>query len=77
MTAFELGVELLDARDGFVDELERGRLARADELGLRGCIDKRFRHVVLPLRLLVGLTRTPAGAGRPTVLPVRVGPPRG
>ena len=41
----QLGIELLDARDRVVDQLERGSPARADELGLRRRIEKGVRHV--------------------------------
>ena len=40
----ELAVQLLDARDRVVDELERGGLARAYELGLGGRVEKRIGH---------------------------------
>ena len=68
----QLAVQLLDARDRVVDELERRGVARADELGLRGCVEERVGHC----RLLAvdGATRARPGGGRPTAAPVRAGP---
>ena len=44
----ELGIQLLDARDRVVDQLQRRGLAGANELGLRGRIEERVGHVRLP-----------------------------
>ena len=40
MTALIVGLVLLDAHDRGVDELGGAALARGDELGLRGCVER-------------------------------------
>ncbi len=67
----QFGVELLDPRDRVVDELERRRFARPDELGLGGRVEERVGHV----GSLV--TRALRAGVRPTAQLLRVGRRRG
>ena len=68
----QLRVQLLDARDRVVDELDRRRLSATHELGLRGCVEERrsWEALFLPGELVASRASSHAHRG-PTIGPRR------